>query len=255
MIVIAMLSWWNPRFIMRPIASVTQVVVFPFERFSSYLFFEIKDWFSVLASIGELKTENDRLIRENRDLLAENSSLSDVKNENASLRRDFGLAPRDRYDLLSAEVIGSDSLDQGKSLLINQGSGSGIAIGMPVIVGKGVLIGRIDELFLGSSRVKLLSHSESLIAAMTIEGEAKGIAKGEHGLGILLDMVPKTDVLKRGDSLVTSGLGGEFPRGLLIGTLQEPLYTVDKLFQQASIVAPVRYSDIRFVSVILSTKP
>ena len=257
LIAIAMLfvlAWWNPGFIMRPIASAAQIVAFPFERAFSFLLFEVRDVLGFIGSIGELKTENERLIREHRDLLSDQAALHDIRSENESLRKELGLAPRTQYDLISAEVIGEDILAQGKALIINQGSGSSISVGMPVVVGKGILIGRIDEVFVGSARVRLLSHPDSLVAAMTTEGEAKGAVRGEHGLGVLFDMVPRTDVLERGHSVVTSGLGAEFTRGPLIGTLQDPRYTTDKLFQQASVVAPVKYADIRFVSVIVAEK-
>lgn len=248
------LAWWDPTGLMKPVASAIQIGAFPIERFASFLFFEIRDTFGFLSSIGELKSDNERLVRENLDLMAEQAALRDIRSENDALRKEYGLAPRDRYELLSAEVIGEDFLAPGRSLLINQGSGAGVAVGMPVVVGKGALIGKIEEVFLGSARVRLLSHGESLVPVVTTETGAQGMIRGEHGLGVFLDMVPKTDVLKRGDAVVTSGLGGEFPRGLFLGTLQDPRATNDKLFQQSSVIAPVKYSEVRFVSVILFTK-
>lgn len=254
LLLLAGLAWWHPGFIVRPVAIVVQVMALPFEQVFSFVAFEVRDIVRFLGSIGELKTENERLVGENRDLMMELALLRDIRGENDTLRKEFSLAPREQYELLSAEVIGEDVSDQGQSLLINRGSGSGVQVGMPVVVGKGVLVGKVEAVFLGSARVRLLSHPESLVAATTVERGAKGAVRGEHGLGILFDVVPRTDVIKRGDSLITSGLGGDFPRGLLIGTLQDPRYTTDKLFQQASVVAPTRYEDIRFLSVILASK-
>lgn len=253
--ILGCLAWLGPSFLTKPIASVMQIFLFPFERLFSYGAFESRETVRFLSSIGELKTKNEELIRENLDLLAETALLKEVRQENETLRRDFDLDLRNQYQLVSAEVVALGGLGQGQSLIINQGSGAHIQTGMPVIVGKGILVGRIAEVFLGSSRVELLSSPESMVAMTTPDGAAKGVVRGEHGLGLLFDMVPRTDVFKRGDTIVTSGLGGEFPRGLLVGTLQDPEYTPDKLFQRAPVISPVKYADIRFVSVILASKP
>ena len=253
--VLGFFAWWNPAFMGKSVASVMQIFLFPFERFFSYVAFESRETTQFLSSIGELKTKNEDLIRENLDLRAEMTLLKEVRQENETLRKDFDLELRNQYQLVSAEVVAFTGLAQGQSFIINRGSGAHIEAGMPVIIGKGVLVGRISEVFFGSSRVDLLSSPDSMVAATTPDGSAKGIIRGEHGLGLLFDMVPRTDVFKRGDTLVTSGLGGEFPRGLLIGTLQDPEYTPDKLFQRAPVIAPIKYIDIRFVSVILESRP
>ena len=254
MLMFICLAWWNPRFLGSSLASVSQFVLYPLERIFSYVAFEVRDFFSLLDSIGELKTENEHLIQENLDLRSEVATLQEIRQENESLRKSFDVAFRNQYTSVAAEVLAFDELAQGKSLIINQGSGTGITQGMPVIVGKGILIGKVVDVFIGSARVELLSNAQSTVAAMTSEGGARGIVRGEHSLGLLLDMVPRTDVFKRGESIVTSGLGGEFPRGLLIGTVQDPEATVDKLFQQAPIIPPIKYSNVRFVSVILMEK-
>jgi rod shape-determining protein MreC len=253
--ILGFLAWWNPSFVMKPIAAVTQVLFFPFERLFSYVAFESRETVQFLSSIGELKTRNEELLRENLDLRAEEALLKEVRQENETLRRDFDLNLRKQYQLVAAEVVGLGGLAQGQSLIVNQGSGAHVETGMPVVIGKGILVGKIAEVFIGSARVDLLSSPESMVAVTTPDGLAKGIVRGEHGLGLLFDMVPRTDVFKRGDTIVTSGLGGEFPRGLLVGTLQDPEYTPDKLFQRAPVISPVKYADIRFVSIILRSNP
>ena len=74
--------------------------------------------------------------------------------------------------------------------------------------------------------------------------------KGEYGLGIVLDMVAQTDALNEGDTVVTSGLGNNFPKGLYIGKIQEIKSSDDKLFQEALIVPRVKYSKSEILFVI-----
>ncbi len=231
-----------------------QVLLFPFERAFSVVAFETRDIFSAISSISELKTRNEQLVKENLDLRVDVASLEEIRQENTTLRQDFDLALREQYVLVAAQVIASDGSPQGNALVINQGTGAGVEVGMPVIVGKGLLIGRVSAVFIGSARVTLLSDPGSMVAVTATEHSAHGIVRGEYGLGILLDLVPRTDVLVRGENIVTSGLGGELPRGLFVGTLQDPEYTDDTLFQRAPVIPPVRYTDIRFVSVIVATK-
>jgi len=119
-----------------------------------------------------------------------------------------------------------------------------------VIVENGILIGKVVEVFPVSARIMLLSNGESLVSGVSLESEAKGIVKGEYGLGLTLDMVLQKDTIKVGDTIITSGLGGDIPRGLVIGTLQNVHFSSDKLFQQATIVLPVRLDALRYVFVI-----
>jgi rod shape-determining protein MreC len=89
-----------------------------------------------------------------------------------------------------------------------------------------------------------------VINAQDIETEAKGVVRGEYGLGTVLDMVSQTDILNVGDTVVTSGLGGDLPKGLLVGNIQEIRTTPDKLFQQADLMSRVKYSDLDVIFII-----
>jgi len=142
--------------------------------------------------------------------------LSDMKNENANLREQLDLLPRDRFNLAAASVISQDPNGTGNWLGIDKGSADGITVGMPVIVSKSIFVGRIDQVDAKSSQVALLTNPKSTINVMTLENGAKGVARGEYGLGIIFDMVLQTDSINVGDVVVTSGIGGELPRGLYV---------------------------------------
>lgn len=251
--VIWMALVFGPAWFIAPVRTTLMTVTAPFQKIFSVTAFELADIARFFASIGELKNENERLEKERLQLLVEVAKLSDVSKENDELRRELGLVPRDRYTLKSAEIIGRDVTGLGNWLSINVGSLDGIQKGMPVIVDAGVLIGRVAEVFPTNARVMLLSNPESIINGIALDTNARGIVKGEYGLGLLFDMVLQSDTLTSGDTVVTSGLGGDMPKGLLIGTLQETRLSQDHLFQQASLLSPVRFDRLRYVFVVENT--
>jgi len=197
-----------------------------------------------------MRDENARLIRENDDLAAELANLQGVKKENDIFRQQLELIPREKFNLESSLVIGQDPQGLGSWIIIDKGRADGIEIGMPVIVSEGILIGKIDEVNSDSSKVNLLTDSASAVNATDLETDARGLVRGAFGLGLFLDMVAQTDILNKGDTIVTSGLGGEFPKGLLIGNIQEVRDSPDKLFQQAIIAPRVKYQELEVVFVI-----
>lgn len=239
-----------PEWLIAPFRTAVMTVASPLQKIFSITAFEFGDTFRFFSSIGDLKGENEYLEKERTRLLAENAKFADVLKENEELRRQIKLLPRDIFSLKPAEVIGRDVSGLGNWISIDQGSLDGVQKGMPVIVDNSVLIGRVAEVFPSSAQVMLLSNPENLISGVALSTDAKGIVKGEYGLGLLFDMVLQADVLRAGDTVVTSGLGGDLPKGLLIGTIQETRFSGDRLFQQASLVSPVRFDHLRYVFVI-----
>lgn len=241
---------FQPRFILDPIRVAIATVTWPVQGVFSTAAFEFRDTLRFFTSIGDLKQENAVLIQENIRLMAESVKWQSVSQENDELRQELGLLPREAYRLKAAEVIGRDAAGLGSWLTIDQGSTQGIEVGMPVIVYGGVLIGRVTDVFLNSARVMLLSHPESAVSGVTLEGGSQGIVKGEYGLGLLFDMVLQDATLQPAHRVVTSGLGGELPKNLLIGTLQETRPSPDRLYKQAAVMSPVSFDVLRYVFVI-----
>lgn len=210
----------------------------------------VSGFFDFLGSIGELKSENEKLIAENQSMVAENNRLKDMEKENGSLRKQLELAPRKNFDLEAGFVIGQDPQGFGNYLIIDKGESAGIRAGMPAIVSDGILVGRVSEAYGGTSKIMLVTDPGSAINAESQETGARGIARGEYGLGLKIDMISQADVLNDGDTVITSGLGGEIPRGLTIGKISGIGQSADKLFQEASVVPAADFSGLRIIFVI-----
>lgn len=249
-----LLIFLNPVNIFNPVRSGFLTVLMPFQKAFFSFSAGIDGMKEFIVSIGQLKEENKKLIKENQELLAENAMVKDMKNENAVLREQLNLIPRDKYNLIAAFTISYDPNGTGNWLEINKGSEDGIVPGMPVIVSKGILIGRIQQVSSKSSQVMLLTNPKSTVNIMDVETNAKGVAKGEYGLGVMFDMVLQTDSINVGDSIITSGIGGEMPRGLYVGTIQEIHQSDDHLFQQAVLATPLQIPNLQLVFVIKDTK-
>ena len=244
------LVFFNPKGIFDPVRGILVGVAYPFEKTFYLLSRNVSEFFSFISSIGSMREENERLIKENNSLSSEISNLRETKKENETLRQQLDLVPRDKFTLESSLVIGQDPQGLGSWIVIDKGSADGISVGMPVIVSDGILIGKIDEVNSGSSKINLLTDSNSAVNVIDLETDARGLVRGAFGLGLLLDMVAQTDILKNGDTIITSGLGGEFPKGLLIGNVQEVRDSPDKLFQQAIIAPRIKYQELEVVFVI-----
>jgi rod shape-determining protein MreC len=238
----------------KPFEGLFQAAIKPFSRFFSAAGGWTGERFSFLNSIGELKTENERLLEENMNLKSQLASLQDVNKENEQLRKQIDLAPRGEYDLEAAIVIGKDLSGQTEFVYIDKGSKHGVREQMAVIIGEGTLIGKISKTFPSTSQVELLFGKNSRVNAEIVESGAKGIVRGQYGTAAVLDMIPQTFEINKGDSVITSGVGNLMPRGLLIGYAQDPVATADQLFQQASLVFPTQLQTIRAVWVVRGTK-
>lgn len=254
MIFFGLLVFLNPTGFLNPVRNVFLGMLAPFKRVAYTISTSVEGVKEFVSSVGKLKEENRLLMGENKILLAKQAMLSDVKNENDELRNQLNLLPRNKFKLLSADVISQDPNGMGNWLEIDKGSDDGLQDGMPVIVSDGILIGRIGEIAPKSSKVVLLTNPKSVVNVATIQTGAKGVVKGEYGLGIIFDMILQTDSVQVGDEVVTSGIGSQMPRGLYVGTVQDVHPSDDHLFQQAVVTCPIKISKLQFVFVVIGDK-
>ena len=132
-----------------------------------------------------------------------------------------------------SQIIGKDI--SSDTILVNKGLNDGLTPGLPVITSQKILVGKISEVYKNFSKVMIISNKESSFDAEIENREAIGIAKGKGGLKLYLDFIPKEKEILEGDIVVTSALGGIFPKGLLVGQIKDIKRSDIEPFQQAEI--------------------
>lgn len=190
--------------------------------------------FSGVFNLGKLQKENAELKNNVNRLQAEVAQLSEAKKENDSLKKQLGFVQVANLNYEPAEVIAFDPSNIRGMVTINKGSKSSIRVGMAAI-SDGFLIGRVSEVFENTAKIQLLTDPTSAIP-VTVQGlNTNGIAKGQIGFGLSMEKIPQGEQIKEGDTIISSGLGGEIPRGLVLGKVEKIHREENSLFITADV--------------------
>ena len=209
-----------------------------------------------LKSLEELEHENSSLQVENRQLRATNQALRDVEREVNRLRHALNYRERSVFKLVPAVVVARDSSTWWRTITINRGKEDGIEGDMPVVTDEG-LVGKTTTVS-GSISVVLLIADENCKIAASVEGtREQGIVSGERvttGVTPVLNLnfLSKQADLKPGQKVYTTGVGGVFPSGLLVGTVKS--FRARELDAQAQLVPGVDLSHLEDVFVVTGRK-
>lgn len=174
------------------------------------------------AHLGRLlavDAENERLREENRRLLAWQAEAIRLSVENDGLREMLRIPGQvDAPVWTTAQIVADSGGSFMQSRLIDAGTNRGIQPGMPVLIEAG-LIGRVVAAGRGSARVLLVTDFASRIPVMIEGSRSRAILAGNNGPLTTLDFLPSTVRPKVGEHVLTSGDGGQLPRGLMVGDI------------------------------------
>lgn len=192
--------------------------------------------FRTLTTIKNLISENSDLRNENKNLVGELAQYRNLAKENELLRSQLGVSAKQKYTLLSGEIVSFDPVNFTNYLLIDKGSSAGLSEGMPVIMPGNIVLGKISETRLAYSVVTLISDKNNKVnVAADREGGASGVLSGSSGGAILMDLIEKNAVLEEGDLILTSGLDGVYPKDLIVGKVTKVVASEGGIFKQAYI--------------------
>ena len=193
-------------------------VTAPFQSVVTWMTSGVKHvWYGYFYFVG-LHDSYVALLRENEDQRSLIAATWETDGENDRLRKMLAFEKETPGKLTAASVIGADSASFAKSMRINRGSRNGIGRNMAVITPSGV-IGRVTEVSAFYADVQLITDSRSAVPVRVQRTRAQGVLEG-LGQGLChLKYVSRAEDVQAGDVVVTSGLGGIFPRGLVVGTV------------------------------------
>lgn len=161
------------------------------------------------ATLSELQQEND-------ELRARNVELEESEQTAQRLQSLLDLRDANSLQSTAARIISGASDSWSATVTIDKGTSSGLSVGMPVTSSSGV-IGQIIECGATTSTVRLLTDENSSISAMVQSSRAQGMLEGSATGEVSLTLVRTSQDVSVGDVVITSGLGGVFPKGLPIG--------------------------------------
>jgi rod shape-determining protein MreC len=243
------------------VARVGETVAFstlsPFEQLTYGVFSPITSYVEALQQARDLKSDVDTLTSQNEMLTAEVIRLREVETENGRLRQMLQFTERSSLGrLLAAEKIGVDPSNFVRSFHVNRGTNDGVRPGMVVIAAAG-LVGRVTETSGPTAKVLQINDASSSINAMVQreESRATGIIVGTATGQMIMRRIEQSESIRVDDIVMTSGLGGNYPKGIVIGKVTRVTQNDVELFQEAVIEPAVRFSKVEDVAILLDFQP
>ncbi len=201
-----------------------------------------------------VREDNQRLRAELAKVTGDRARLAELEVENQHLGELVEL--RDVLGLkgVAANVIGSDATGLSHTLILSSGSSEGLRAGMAVLSNQGV-VGKIIATSPHASRVLLIDDHNSALDGFDQRSRTRGIVAGLVDDGLILKYVDRSQDLRPGDTIVTSGLDGIFPRGLLVGAVKSVHREGPGLFLSIGIAPGVDFRSLEQVLVVTQQPP
>lgn len=167
-----------------------------------------------------VQKENKKLTSENNRLIEIINNMHEIESENQRLRKLLAFKEKYLPSGVSAEVIARDTTSEYQTIRINKGHDVGLKRKMPVMTPAGA-VGQVSNVWEHFSDVLLMTDRNHAMDTIVQRSRARGIVKGGLNSTCELYYVARTDDIAVGDILVTSGMEGIFPKGLLVGTVTQ----------------------------------
>ena len=245
----------RPTGYLKPAENVVFTLFAPLQYSFHWVITRIAHGIETIRGLGTLQSRVDELQQTVDRLMIENLRLREAEIELAVLREQlqFKLA-NPTYELLAAEVIGRDPSNLLHYIMIDRGAEDGLAIGMPVVTARG-LVGSLTNVYPRSARVMLLTDPSSSVNALIQSSRATGIVQGQGRGDLLLRYVEQREKVQVDDIVLTSGLGGNFPKRLVIGQVRAVKRNDVDMFQEILVQSAVDFDRLETVLVMQSFVP
>jgi rod shape-determining protein MreC len=209
---------------------------------------------SVFGDVSSLRTENARLRAADEALRRQVVELNAAAKENASLRQALNYQKTSGHHLVAADVIGVGPDGFSRTMEIDRGTADGVQPGMVVVTGAG-LLGRVREAGPHAANVQTLADPQSRVNVYLSKSALQGTVSGgpaalqldiQHTLGV---------VASNGEWVLTSGVGGGYPRGLVVGEIASVDHRDSATTDQAQVAWVNDGSNVSFVLVMTDFAP
>ncbi|MEE9617223.1 MAG: rod shape-determining protein MreC [Anaerolineae bacterium] len=248
-----------------PVENVLHYVLDPLQRAFSSVVEATGGLFETVREVRELRAEVEKLQVQVDALTVENVRLREYEagvEQYRALLNFVSEYPISAY--LGADVIGREACDTFpcgevvgtepnpylRYVTINVGARQEVEVGMPVVSSGAGLVGRVAQVGPRTAKVQLLTDPDSAVAALLQTSRVTGLVVGRPDGVLRMEYIPQEESINVGEIVLTSGLGGFVPKGLVVGQVTEVQQVDYALFQTAIVRPVVDFSRLELVLVI-----
>lgn len=238
-----------------PIENLAELPLLWMNGFLNRIAISSSEGITDFAQLRDLRARNAALEEALARFQTELVELREIENDYKRLTELLDYRDsRTAQQFLTADVIGVDQSGQRRSIVINRGSRDGVANGMPVVTGQG-LVGRVVNVASTFSRVLLITDPTSAVSVRVQNSRVEGSIIGQLSGSLLLTFIPLDADLNEGDLIITSGVGGNFPADVATGQVTSVRQFQFELFQEAQVRSLIDFDTLEFVLVVTSFEP
>lgn len=230
-------GWYDKPFSL--LASITQNGFFSFSD-------NVRGTTAMYLNLINIKKQSQTLADENRELRARLDAMDDLLRENERLSQLLDFKAKHKMELVAARVMSKDLVSDHSTLQINKGSVHGLKEGQAVITTGGV-VGYVFRPQSHTSQVLLITDRYSVVDGINARSRSRGIVEGKNSSTCSMTYVEKSEDVKVGDLIVTSGLDNIFPKGFPVATVEaveNKPYMVSLRVDLKPIVDPDRVEEV-----------
>ena len=233
-------------------------VLRPFQSVTAWVGDKVHHLSTEFWEVYYVYDQNCLLKNEVEALRVQNLEANEAFAENARLKALLGYKQeKTQFDLVAARVIGRDYATWSGVIVIDRGTASGVHENMPVVTEKG-LVGVVIEAAPYSSKVQLILDPRAAVGTLVQRQESRvaGIVEGDPANALMPRMknIPKSADVVEGDVVVTSGYGGVYPKGVLVGTVKALKNDEGGLLKYAVLEPAVDFQRLEDVVVIVASR-
>lgn len=198
--------------------------------------------------IKNVFAENRKLKEEVATLKIKLATLEDMASENERLRKMVDISSKITYNLFPARVVSYDPSSSPRTIVIDAGRNDSISLWMPVINEQG-LVGKVIQVMNHLSVVQLLRDPSNRVSVMLRKSGAIGILECDNGFDFFI-RCRNDEEIEKGDTVLTSGLGGIYPKGIMVGTVTDIYKNGDPLFKIVKVKLSANLNRLETLFVI-----
>ena len=227
-------------------------ILAPLQNGAGVIAGNMHNWGAYLQGVDNIRAENDELKKEISELRLQLVDLAEYQQENERLQELLNSVEdyKSNFEYVTTTVINRAQSSWYKTIVINGGSDDGFAVDMPVVCAQG-LVGRIINTSSHTAEVLLITDREGAVSAMVQNSRTVGVVEGDGETSELsMIHVPYDAEIENYQQLVTSGYGGVYPKGLLVGYINSIELKSDGLLLDIAVRSYVDFNRLEEVMVL-----